>query len=285
MKRTILVTGPNGNIGSKVVEALRFQPVNLRLGLRNGSECGDFGACETVRLDFRAPSTFEAAVNDCESLFLLRPPAISNVQKTLNPLIDAARRAGVNHIVFISVAGADTNTRIPHYAVEEHLRAGPPDWTILRPGFFAQNFESAYRNDIVTDNRIYVPAGNGKVAFVDLRDIGSLTANILLRPDEHLGAAYTLTGPVASTFLEAAAWLSDALGRQISYQPATSPGYFFHLLRSGLTPMHSLVQTVLHVGLRHGDAERVDPILENLLGRKCYDLKGYIDDHANLWRC
>jgi uncharacterized protein YbjT (DUF2867 family) len=163
------------------------------------------------------------------------------------------------------------------------LRAGPDDWTIVRPGFFAQNIGTAYRQDIVEDNRIYLPAGHGRAAFVDLRDVGEVAARVLIDPAPHQCETYTLTGPEAFDFDQVAAFLSEALDRVIRYDRASWIGYLFHLRRRGIGLGQAMVLMILHVGLRFGQAESVDPTLERLLGRRPFDVHDFIRDHTSLW--
>jgi len=236
-----------------------------------------------VRLDLHDPSTFGAAVRGASALFLVRPPKIAQVGPTLNALVDAAVAAGVGHVVFSSVAGAETNRVVPHHRVETHLRGSQASWTILRPGFFAQNLTDAYRTDIVEESRIYLPAADGRAAFIDARDIGDVAAVVLADPRAHHAAGYTLTGPEALTFDQVAAILSRELGRQVTYEPATVLGYARHLHTHGLPAMQILVQTLLHTGLRRGQAATVDPTLERLLGHPGRGLDEYVHDVRNTW--
>ncbi len=237
---------------------------------------------ELARLDFSDPTTFPCA-QGADHLFLMRPPAIANVADTLLPFVDEARRRGVKLIVFLSVAGAETNRLVPHHAVEKHLQRDCA-WTILRPGFFAQNFGDAYRQDIVEDDRVFVPAGEGRVAFVDVRDVAEVAASAFSSPGEHAGRGYTLTGPAAIGFAAATAELSTLLERQIRYQPASIIGYGAHLRERGLPWAQLAVQTVLHVGLRFGQAERVDTTLALLLGHLPRTLADYFRDHCEQWQ-
>ena len=236
-----------------------------------------------VRLDFQDPTTFTSATEGCTALFLLRPPPIADMKATLNPFVDVARANGVQQVVFLSVAGAGKNKLVPHHAVEVHLGARTGDWTVLRPGFFAQNLGDAYRRDIVEDNRLYVPAGRGRAAFVDVRDVAEIAAGALLEPAPHAGKAYTLTGPAAVSFEEAAAILTEAVARPIRYQPATVAGYALHLRRRGMPAAQIAVQTILHVGLRFGQAEATDTTLATLLGRPGRTLREYVADHVATW--
>ena len=281
----ILVTGATGNVGREVVRALVARGAAVRAADRHPARIDSLfdARVASVALDFLDPATFDAAAAGCRSLFLLRPPAVADVKPTLNAFVDRARARGVGHVVFLSVAGAGTNRLVPHHAVEVHLRARGHDWTLLRPGFFAQNFGDAYRRDIVEDARVYVPAGRGRVAFVDVRDVAEVAAAIFASPAEHESEAYTLTGAEAVDFRSAAAALTDVLGREIRYKAASLIGYAMHLRGRGMPWAQVGVQTVLHAGLRLGQAEQVDPALSRLLGRRPRSLREYMQDHRTTW--
>ena len=286
--RKVLVTGALGNVGGPTVESLVGAGIGVRAGDlgvdRLRQRWGDRpGEIEMVHLDFTDPATFGPALEGCDGQFLLRPPPISRVGPTLNALIDRAAVAGIRHVVFSSVAGADRNVVVPHHRVERHLRASPLRWTMLRPGFFAQNLADAYLTDIVEDHRLLVPAGDGRVAFLDVRDLADVAAIVFSSPHEHVGRGYHLTGPGAVTFDEVAGLLTDRLGVEVRYQRASVRSYVRHLRRRGLPAAAIAVQTVLHVGLRRGDAEEVDPTLGHLLGRPARTVDQYIDDTAATW--
>ena len=282
--RPIVVSGALGNVGAAVVQALAERGAHTRAAdIRPQALTARFGGdLDVARLDFGDAATFGPVLKDAGSVFLIRPPAISRVGPTLNRFIDAAVEAGVEHVVFSSVAGAESNRIVPHHRVEKHLLASGLEWTMLRPGFFSQNIGSAYRQDIVEDDRIFIPAGEGKVAFIDARDIGEVAA-LSLTEQGHRGQAYHLTGPEAMTIDEVAAVMSDVLGRTIRYEPASALGYFRHLRGQGLVVAQAVVQTILHVGLRKGDAEPVTDTVERLLGRPARTVREYVTDHAQTW--
>lgn len=284
--RPILVTGAAGNVGGEVVRAslarglsvVAADHVDGRLDARFG------GRVTPVRLDFHDESTWGPAVRDAEHVFLVRPPAIADVERSLNPFVDHARERGVDHVVFLSVAGAGHNRFVPHRKVEDHLRASGDRFTNLRPGFFAQNLGSAYRRDIVEDDRIYVPAGRRQpVNWIDARDIADVAALVLADPVPHRGQSYTLAGPGPVPWSEVTDALSTTLGRPIRYVPASLLGYARHLARRGLPRGAIVVQSILHFSLRFGQGAGEDPTLERLLGRPGRTVREYIVDHAQLW--
>jgi uncharacterized protein YbjT (DUF2867 family) len=262
------VTGARGNVGRPTVEALRARGVDV------------VAAGVDVPFDFRDPTTWERALDGVDRLFLLRPPAISQVGLTLNALVDRAR---VEHVVFLSVVGAATNSIVPHAKVEAHLRAGPTPYTLLRAAFFAQNLTGPYRDDIREDGRVYVPAGAGAAAWVDTRDLGEVAAIAFLDPSAR-NAAWTLTGAEAVPFAQVAAALSDELGRPIRYEAASIPGYLRHLTgRRGLPLAQALVYLALHLGIRFGGEATVDPTLARVLGRPPRTVRDTIRDHRALF--
>ena len=115
----ILVTGATGNVGRSVVKELQRLDVPFFAGgsdpLRTRQALGD--DIEIRTLDFLRPETYGDAVRGIGGLFLLRPPPIGNVKETLNVLIDRAVEAGVQHITFLSVDGADRQRWVPHHKV------------------------------------------------------------------------------------------------------------------------------------------------------------------------
>ena len=281
----MLVTGATGNVGREVVRELRARDVPLRavdhsvdrVRLQHGEDV------DARRLDYEDPRTFAGALEGCTTMFLVRPPAIADMETTLLPFIDEAVASGITHIVFLSALGAASNRLVPHHAVEAHLASCGASHTLLRPGFFAQNLGTAYRADIADDGRLFLPAGRGRVAFVDIRDVAELAAMILADPHGHEGAAYVCTGPEALSLEETARLMTDVVRRPIRFEPASIAGYVRHLHVQGLPLAQIAVQTVLHVGLRYGQLEPIDSTLESLLGHRPRTLATYVRESADLW--
>lgn len=280
MPAPILVIGASGNVGRSVVNALLARQVGIRAAVRTLSSIQRPGLDE-ILFDFLAPATFASALAGCRGLFLLRPPAISQVKSTLIPLIDEAERQGLQQIVFLSVAGADKNPLIPHHAVETRLQAGRMPWTFLRAGFFAQNLCDAYRQDIQA-GELWLPAGAGRAAFVDALDLGEVAAKAL---DEGLlqREAPRLTGPEALSFHDVAQILTEELRRPIRYRPVGPLRYAHHVMKQGLPLTQAAVQTILHMGLRFGQAEAVDPQLGQILGRPPHTLREVVRRNLSRW--
>lgn len=113
--------------------------------------------------------------------------------------------------------------------------------------------------------------------------MGDVAALTLLDPAPHAGEAYHLTGERAWSFEEVAGLLAAELERPVRYAPVSALRYARHLHGQGLPAAQIAVQTILHLGLRRGDAAAVDPTLGRLLGRAPTDLPTFMREHRSAW--
>lgn len=281
---TVLVTGPTGTVGGPLVELLAARGTLVVAGARDPArfDTSTHGGGVVVRaLDFERPESFDAVLSGVDRVFLMRPPAISDTERYLRPFIRAAERHGVSHVVFLSLMGV--NRVMPHWRVEQDLRESTMAWTFLRPSFFAQNLETAYRSDIRDHHRIRVPAGRGRTSFVDTRDVAAVAALVLGDPQRHAGQAHTLTGPVALDYHHVASMLSAELGRPVVYEPMSMLGYRRALLREGLPGDYVTVQLLINLIARVDLAAGVTDTLARLLGRPPTPLSAYLHDRRACW--
>lgn len=245
----ILVTGPRGNVGSVVAEALQRAGQSVRLASRSAAG----GDAESVAFDFTDATTWPAAFDGVSAMFLVRPPAVGNVKRDLLPALEFGRKAGLEHVVFLSLQGAEKNRVVPHATIESYLRESGMAHTFVRASFFHQNLSTTHVADIRDRDEIIVPAGRGRTAFVDARDVGEMAAAALLEPAR--ARAWTVTGSEALTYDEIASILSAELGREIRY---TRPGllrYIRHARRSMPWPMVGVtaaIYTTARLGLAAG---------------------------------
>lgn len=280
---TILVTGASGNVGGPLVHLLAGGPHRVRAALRDPRERrAVLEGVEHVALDFMDPATYAPALRGATRLFLMRPPAISDTKRYVNPLIDAARQAGVGQIVFLSLIGADRNPVIPHRAVELHLEAAGVPYTLLRAGFFMQNLSTTHRADIAERAEVLVPAGDGRTAFIDTRDIAAVAARALSEPG-HAGQAYPLTGSESLSYHDVAAIMSAELGRPIVYRRPSFLRFARSMRARGGAADYIAVMLGIYLTTRLGLAAAVDPSAERLLGRPPITMRQFVRDHRPLW--
>ena len=136
MTKRILITGDTGNQGGAAARRALELACTVRVaGTRLEVLEQRFPDAEAVHLDFSDRDTFAPTLEGVDGVFLIRPPKIGRVRKTLNAFVDVAQARGVRHVVFSSVSGAEHNEHIPHQKVEQHLMACGMPWTMLRPDF------------------------------------------------------------------------------------------------------------------------------------------------------
>lgn len=284
MSSPILVIGALGNVGAEVVKCLQSQGSNVRTAdideRKLKERFGDF--VEAVHFDFFKPETYKAAFHKVEKIFLLRPPQITDVERYLFPAIDAAKRADVRHVVFLSLIGIEKMTVVPHYKVERYLQKIGLQTTFLRCSFFMQNLNTTHRKEIKERSEIFVPAGKAKTSFIDVRDIGAAAA-VTLTEEGHAGKNYDLTGSEGLDYGEATRSMSEVLGRRIIYRDPDPLYFLVQTVRRG-TPFHyALVMTGLYMSTRFGMAKSVTNDVKRLTGREPITFRQYVQDYREMW--
>lgn len=280
----ILVTGATGNVGAEVVKALQHLGQPAVAAVRNKAEMPELVGpdVDVVPFDFGDSASYPGALDGVQKLFLMRPPQLADVRRYIYPVIDYARQAGVEQIVFMSLLGVERNPVVPHYRVEKYIQASGLPYTFLRPSFFMQNLNTVHRLEIQTKNQIFVPVGKAKTSFIDVRDIGAVAARALIEKG-HQYQAYDLTGSQALNYYEVADIFSELLGKKVTY---ANPS-LFRFIRESRARDFSLSFILVMVGLytatRLGLANRVTRDVEKLLGVPPITLREYVQDYAAAW--
>lgn len=279
---TILVTGATGNAGAEVARLLVEQQYPVRAAVRNPAAQQPQSGVECVPFDFGDASTYAPALAGVRKMFLLRPPALSDTKRYINPVIDAAKAASVEQIVFLSLLGVEKNPVVPHYQVEQHLRASGIAWTMLRPSFFMQNLSTTHRDDIRDGHQIFVPAGNGATSFVDVRDVAAVGAKALTE-NGHENKAYPLTGSEALTYDEVAQIFTAELGHQIKYPHPGALAFALRMRARGMAWSFMLVMIGIYTTARLGLAGTVTSDLARVLGRDPITVRQFVHEYRDTW--
>jgi uncharacterized protein YbjT (DUF2867 family) len=284
MQTPILVIGALGNVGIEVAKNLLANGQHVRVAdidvHKLKQRFGD--SAEVVRFDFTDPTTYGPTFNGIQKMFIMRPPHLANIKRDMLPAIIAARQAGVEYAVFLSIIGIENAKFVPHYQVETHLKEQGFETTFLRCSFFMQNLNTTHRKEIRERDEVFVPVGNAKTSFIDVRDIGSVAARCLSE-DGHGGKNYDITGSEALDYWQATKILSETLGREIQYRNPNPLYFFVESLRRGVPLPFAVVTLGLYTSTRFGMAEPVTNEVERLTGRKPITFKQYTEDHKEAW--
>ena len=284
MSSTILITGATGNVGFEVLRELRKRGYRVKAAVRShsNSRINLPSGIETVAFDFEQPQTFEPAFRGINILFLVRPPAISQVKKYIYPAIAAAQAAGVDRVVFLSLLGAESMAIVPHAKIEAYVKSIGLSYTFLRPSFFMQNLSTTHCQDIRDNNEIFVPAGQGKTSFIDVRDIASVAVKVMTEPG-HENKAYPLTGSNALDYYEVAEMFTRILGRQIVYTNPSMFKFAWRMYRRGLKIEFIAVMLGIYTTARLGLAAKVTEDVRHLLQRSPISMSEFVQDYRASW--
>jgi len=285
MTAPVLVTGAPGNVGTPLVAELLRLGAPVRVAARHAAAAraalGD--AVDLSPFDFERPDTFGPALAGVERMFLLRPPQIADVDGAIAPALRAAEAAGVRHVVFLSIQGAEKNRIVPHRKVEERLRASGMAWTFVRAAYFMQNLSTTHAPEIRELDEIWVPAGrSSRTAHVDARDVAAVAARALVE-DGHGGRAYTPTGPAALTYDEVAALLTAELGRPIRYADPGLLAYWRRMRRRGMPRAMVGVTVGIYTAARMGLAAGLTDDVERITGRTPIPMAQFVHDARGAW--
>jgi uncharacterized protein YbjT (DUF2867 family) len=280
----ILVTGATGTNGVALIEALLNRAERVRALVRDPVKAAERFApeVELSRGDLADPESIDAALEGVDKVFLLSAVDPRQVELEAN-VTDAARRAGVAHLVKFSVYNASPDSRVPlvrwHGESERHVERSGLPWTFLRPNMFMQEL-LRQAESIRAQGQFYLPLADARVSLVDVRDLADVAATVLTTPG-HAGKAYTLTGPQSLSFNEVAATLSRAAGRPIAYVPVSMDAFRQTFVAAGAPRW--LVDAIadLYASFLAGDNAPVADGVQRVTGRPPRSLEQFARDHTD----
>lgn len=287
MSNKILVTGATGNVGSALINTLRqsVRAADVVAAVHAGGRAVDGVASRTV--DFADVGSLQNAMDGIGTLFLLLPLAEPMVSWTKNA-VDAAKKAGVKHIVRLSGVGAESNSPYvilsTHGEADDYVKASGLAYTILQPVSFMQNFVNYNSHSIKQDGAFYQAQADGKVSFIDVRDIGDVAAAIVQNPTPHRNKTYTLTGPQALSNEEVALKISDAIGAPVNYINVPPEAAIQAMQNMGMPQWTVDALASLNELIRKGHSSQVTGDVSTVLGRPARNFGDFAKEHASAWK-
>ncbi|MEJ0003657.1 MAG: SDR family oxidoreductase [Pararobbsia sp.] len=283
MSNTILVTGATGTVGRELVKALKAAGAHV---IAMSSTGKSVEGVETRAADLADPASLAQALRGIDTLFLLLPLQANMVELARNA-IAAAKAAGVKHIVRSSGAEADAASPSAIGRVQGEIdqlvtQSGVP-YTLTRPNCFMQNYLTFY-GDSIRAGTLYLPQGDAKVSFVDVRDLAAVNASILQHPAAHAGKTYTLTGGKALSNAEVTQCIGAALGRSIAYVAVPDEAAIASMRDAGMDAWSIETVMSLNHAIAAGHPAAVSPDVEKVLGRAPHTFEQFVADHVASWR-
>ncbi|MDX3638524.1 SDR family oxidoreductase [Streptomyces sp. MB09-02B] len=264
---TTVVTGSTGRLGGRVARRLAERGVPQKLLVRNPERAPRLSAAVAVRGAYADRDAVREALAGTRTLFMVSASESADRLTQHKAFVDAAAEAGVRHLVYVSFYGAAPDATFTlardHFHTEQHIRASGLAYTFLRDNFYAE-----FVPDLVgEDGVIRGPAGSGRAAFVAQDDIADAAAAVLSRPDDHVGLTYDMTGPESLSLDDAAAILSEQLGRAVTYRQETVEEAYASRASYGAPDWQVDAWVSTYTAIASGELDGVSDAVPRLTGR------------------
>jgi len=272
MSDRILITGATGNIGREIARQLKDRGA-------------DFVAGSRASIDFADKASLVDAMQGASTVFMVLPNHPDMVRWGEN-LVDAAKESGVSHIVRSSGSLADKESSLEIEKLlgttDEYLKDSGVDYTITAPSFFMQNFINFFGDDYKS-GAIYQPAGDGKIGWVDVRDIAAVNVEVLLNPKDYSGQTLTITGAESLSYAEVVQRMNQSLGKDAQYVAVSDEAAIEAM--KGLEYPEFIIDLMISLNrsIRLGHAEETTSTVSSVLGRAPIGFTQFIADNKNAW--
>lgn len=224
----VLVTGATGKQGGAVVEALLARGHQVRALTRNSSS----PAAKRLREqgveiavgDFTDLGSLVRAMRGVDAVYTMSTPYEQGPEKEITQGItvtDAAKAAGVGHLIYSSVASANRATGVGHfdgkYEVEKYIKVSGVPYTIVAPVFFMENLLAPWTVPGLRAGKLAMAMpGSRPLQQIAVADIGAFVAAVIERRETVFGRRFDIAGDEL-TGDQAAAVFSKVTGREIHY--------------------------------------------------------------------
>lgn len=267
-----LVLGATGKTGRRVVERLRARDVATRNASRSASPA----------FDWNDRSSWDATLEGVTRAYITFSPdlAVPGTPDTIRAFTECAAAAGVERLVLLSGRGEEEAQ-----ACERIVRGAGVPWTIVRAGWFMQNFSEGEFLGMVLGGTIALPAADVPEPFVDVDDIADVVVAALTE-DGHDGELYEVTGPRLMTMTDVATEISRAAGREVSFVRVPSEAFSQAAMESGAPAEVVWLLNYLFGTVLDGRNAYLSDGVRRALGREPRDFSDFAREVAarGVWR-
>lgn len=253
-----IIAGASGSLGRQIIRMLleHVPASDLILTTRTPGKLADLErqGAQVREGDYRNRNLMEQAFAGGDRLMLISSLDVTKRIAEHRNAIEAAKAAGVEHIVYTSTCGIHPSNPTPsasdHIVTEDDLKRSGLGFTAFRNACYAEVFPTIASEPARKTGVWQQATGEGKLAPICKLDIAHCAVKVLLDPAWHNGAIYELSGPELLTFRDIAKITSDVYGVPIEYQPISAEEKFAMLDAMGVprtyhvdNPVHEYAQS------------------------------------------
>ena len=275
MPERILVTGGTGKTGARVAAALALAGHDLRIATRHPAGKND------RRLDWSDVQT-ATAFEGCTAAYLVAPTDSVDHLARMRPHLERAIGGGTRRFVLLSASSLERGGAMMG-AVHDWLAQNAPEWVVLRPSWFMQNFsEGPHAVTLREEGVIYSATGTGRVGFIDAGDIAEAAVAALVAPVA-LNRDVVLTGPEALSYNDLAGILSQVLRRPIRHVALDADTQARRFEAQGLPSEYARMLSALDQRIAGGAEDRTTDGVAQLTGRTPTGFRTFAEAAAPAW--
>lgn len=283
---TIAITGATGQLGRLVVQQLaaRVPASDLVALVRSPARAADLGIAAR-EADYERPETLGPALAGVDTLLLISSSEVGKRAAQHRNVIEAATRAGVKRVVYTSLLHADRSPldlAVEHRATEADLKASGLPFTILRNGWYTENYAASIAAALA-NGALFGSAGAGRIASATRADFAEAAA-VVVTGIGHDGKSYELAGDEAYTLADLAAELSRQTGRAIPYRDLPEAEYAAALAGAGVPEGFARMIAGWDAATAHGALFDDGRQLSALIGRPTTPLRAAVADMLDVAR-
>lgn len=282
--QNILITGATGHLGHAITTQLldRVPAAHIHVLVRDAAKASDLADRGIqVRVgDYHDRASLDAALQGIDKVLLISSSDFNDRLGQHKNVVDAAKAAGVQHILYTGVTMTDINASplkpllASHFETEDYILASGLTYTFLRNSLY-MDVLPMFLGAGVLETGVFFPASEGKVAFAARQDLAEATANVLSSTG-HENQTYALSNTQAYNFADVAAALSDIAGKPVPYI-SPDPATFEATLRQfGLPEPIVQMSAMFAAAMASNEFNILDGTLARLLGRPQTDLRTYL---------
>ncbi len=272
MEHSIAVTGSTGVVGGSVARILSADGIPLVLPVRSPDRAQHLPESIVRQASYADFDAGVGALAGVDVVFMVSAAEEEDRVATHRSFIDAAKQAGVQHIVYTSFFGASPDAAFllgrDHWHTEEHIRNSGLAWTFLRNNLYLEAVPAFAQDGVISG-----PAGDGALAAVSQSDVAASAAAILRSPDAHAGKTYDLTGPEAFTLTEAAAIITELTPATVRFVNETHEEALASRAHYGAPKWEVEAWISTYTAIARGELAGVSSDVEHLTGRPPLSLR------------
>ncbi|WP_339738585.1 SDR family oxidoreductase [uncultured Sunxiuqinia sp.] len=282
----LLITGATGKLGSQVLALLveKMDVHNIAAIARDPAKLEAYQAkgVKVIQADYDQPASLDKAFEGIDTLYFVSASDIDKRREQHENVVNAAKKAGIRHVVYTSFQRKDETPGSPiapvaqvHLQTEQWLKESGMTYTILKHALYSDVVPMFIGDQVLETGVVYQPAGDGKVSFASRTDMAEAGVNVLTSAG-HENKTYEIAGSQSYSYADVAEMLSVIGGKPVHYVAPSVEEFTKAMKDAGVSDDMIELLVMFNLGIKQGEFDVPGDTLEKLLGRKPEDLSEFL---------